>query len=331
MKIKETVGIDVSKKTLDVCIHTKQLSNVFNNSKQGFAKLYAWYQINATIPLSQTMFVFEHTGLYSEGLSEFLSKKETSFAMIAGLEIKRSLGLARGKSDKKDAAAIALYAFRRRDEIRPEQIPERNIRSIKKLLSLRDRLVKQRAGYKASLKEQKRVLDQDMDKILLETQISAIQHLNTLISNIEKELTRIIKKEGHLNNLFKLITSIKGVGKQTALFMIAYTHGFQKFENSRKFASYCGIAPFPNQSGTSIRGRTKVSHLANKKIKSLLDMCAKSAIQADLEMKTYYQERVEQGKNKMSTINTVRNKLLARIFAVVKRGTPYVDIMRFAA
>ena len=113
--------------------------------------------------------------------------------------------------------------------------------------------------------------------------------------------------------------------------MIAYTSAFTKFKNARKFASYCGIAPFPNSSGTSIRGRSKVSNLANKKIKSLLDLCAKVAIQYNSEMKLFYNRRVEKGKNKMSTINIVRNKLVARIFAVIERKTPYVDFMKYAA
>lgn len=131
--------------------------------------------------------------------------------------------------------------------------------------------------------------------------------------------------------MFKLINSIKGVGPQTALFMIVYTNGFTKFKNWRKFASYCGIAPFPNSSGSSIKGRTKVSHLANKKIKSLFDLCAKSAIQYNREMKKYYERRIEEGKSKMSSINAIRNKLLSRIFAVVERKTPYVNFMKYAA
>lgn len=331
MKIKETVGIDVSKKTLDVCIHTLQLSGVFDNSKKGFARMYAWYMASSAFAPKETMFVLEHTGLYSEGLAEFLSTKKASFAMVPGLEIKRSLGLARGKSDKKDAAAIARYGFRRRDEMVAQGTPDKKIGSIKKLLSLRDRLVRQRAGHKASLKEQKRVLDNRENALLISTQEAAVRYLDGLISDIEQELDRIVAEDGDMDTIFKLITGIKGVGRQTALFIIAYTHGFDKFATSRKFASYCGTAPFPNESGTSIRGRTKVSHLANKKIKSLLDMCAKSAILSNPEMKLYYEKRVGQGKNKMSTINIVRNKLLARIFAVVKRGTPYVDTMKYAA
>ena len=158
-----------------------------------------------------------------------------------------------------------------------------------------------------------------------------VDYLTKHIEIIEKEMMEIIKSDELLNKQFRLIISIKGVGRQTALFMIAYTHAFTKFENWRKFASYCGVAPFPNLSGTSIRGKTKVSNLANKRIKSLLDLCSKSAIQRNAEMKTYYNKRIDEGKNKMSTINIIRNKLLSRIFAVVNRSTPYVDMMKYAA
>lgn len=113
--------------------------------------------------------------------------------------------------------------------------------------------------------------------------------------------------------------------------MIVFTEGFKKFDCWRKFASYCGTAPFPNSSGSSIRGRTKISNLANKKIKSLLDLCAKSSIQFNEEMKAYYNKRIAQGKNKMSTINVIRNKILARIFAVINRQSPYVNLMKYAA
>ena len=111
--------------------------------------------------------------------------------------------------------------------------------------------------------------------------------------------------------------------------MIIATENFSKFENWRKFASYCGIAPFPHQSGTSIKRGNHVSSLANKKIKSMIHMCAIVAIQHNAEMKKYYESRVEKGKSKMSTINIIRNKLIARIFAVINRQTPYVDTMKF--
>ena len=134
-----------------------------------------------------------------------------------------------------------------------------------------------------------------------------------------------------IHHIFQMITSIKGVGSQTAYYMIVLTHGFLQFGDWRKFASYAGTAPFPYQSGSSIRGKTRVNHLANKKIKSLLHSCAMTAIIYNPEMKAYYDRRVEQGKSKMSTLNIIRNKLLARIFAIVNRGTPYVDTYKYAS
>jgi len=331
MKIKDTIGIDCSKLTLDICIHSSQGFEVFKNEKKDFKKMLKWTYKNSPFDKKEILFVFEHTGLYSYELSVFLTKQEVSFLLVPGLEIKKSLGITRGKDDKVDAAKIALYGYRLRDEIEPYELPSEDTMSLKRLLSLRGRLVKQRAGYKTSLKEQKRVLLKSENVLLLETQKKMIAYLSKQIINVEKQMDTIIKNNKGLHEIYKLITSVKGVGTQTALFLIAFTNGFTKFKNARKFGSFCGIAPFPNRSGTSVRGKTKVSHLANKRIKSLLDMCAKSAIQNSLEMKIFYQRRIQQGKNKMSTINIVRNKLLARIFAVVQRGTPYVDMMKYAA
>ena len=331
MKIFDTVGIDISKLTFDVRIYSTQAYAQFKNSNKGYTKLIKWVYKNSSFSKENIFFCFEHTGLYSHNLSVFLRERKAPFAIVPGLEIKRSLGISRGKDDVVDSTKIAQYAYRLRDEIKPSVLSSKQIQSLKRLLSLRDRMVKQRAGYKASLIEQTEVLTKKENNVLLKSQEKIIKYLTKQIEIVEQEMKGIIKSDDKLDEQFSLITSIKGVGKQTALYLIAYTDGFAKFKNSRKFASYCGIAPFPNQSGTSVRGKTKVSHLANKTIKALLDLCAKSAIQHNMEMKIYYNKRIDEGKNKMSTINIIRNKLLARIFAVVNRKTAYIDMMKFAA
>lgn len=331
MKIKETVGIDISKLKFDARIHSNQMFETFENSLKGFKQLVKWHLKNSSYSSEQTLFVFEHTGLYSHQLSLFLSEKGIPFKLVPGLAIKRSIGIVRGKDDKIDATKIALYGYRLREEITPTKLASTAIMRLKRLLSYRDRLVKQRAGYKASLKEQKRILDRKENLVLVKGQEEMIKILSKQIKIADSEMQKIIGLEEELKTLFKLVTTIKGIGPQTALFLIAYTEGFTKFKNSRKFASYCGIAPFPNSSGTSIRGKTKVSQLANKRIKSLLDLCAKTAIQHNEEMKIYYNRRINDKRNKMSTINIIRNKLLARAFAVAKRRTPYVDTLKYAA
>ena len=331
MKIMETVGIDISKLTFEARVHTSQAYQTFDNETKGYQDLVSWAYKNSCFSKEEIVFVFEHTGLYSHQLSVYLSSREIPFLMVPGLEIKRSLGMARGKDDKKDATKIAQYAYRLRDEIVPSQLATEEVMNLKRLLSLRERLVKQRAGYKASLKEQKRVLPRKTNEVLLSTQEKMIKYLSKQIDIVEEQMKGIIKENESMSRNFKLLNTIKGVGPQTALFMIAYTANFTKFRDSRKFASYTGIAPFPNTSGTSIRGRNKVSNLANKKIKSLLDLCAKSSIQYNLEMKKYYEQRIDIGKNKMSTINIIRNKIVSRMFAVVKRNEPYVNLMKYAA
>lgn len=331
MKIKETIGIDVSKLTLDVTIHSTKAHLKCENSTRGFKLLVKWVKANSLINEKHTLYVFEHTGIYSYKLSVYLELNNIAFSIVPGLEIKRSLGIARGKDDKIDSRAIARFAYRLRDEIKISKLPSKDIDTLKRLLTLRERILKQKSGYVAYLKEISLVLTKKENKVLFAETQKCISSLKKSILIIEKEMTQIIKTNTELNNIYKLITSIKGIGPQIAINTIVVTNAFNKFKTHRQFASYCGVAPFPNSSGTSVRGKTKVSNLANKKMKSLFDMGAKVALQYNLEMKEYYERRLEMGKNKMSTINIIRNKLIARMFAVVRRNSPYVDLMKYAA
>lgn len=330
MKFKEFIGIDVSKSHIDVFIHFKKEHARFDNNEIGFEKMTVWILEHIDCTLEEVLFAFEHTGLYSLPLSVFLNQAQYSFTIIAGLELKRSLGIRRGKSDKADARAIAEYAYEKREKIKLYQMPGEIILKLKRLLSYRERLVKEKAAFKGRINEYKTFLNKEENTVLFDSHLKMIKQFDEEINQIEKEISRLIKKDKELARQFELINSIKGVGPQTAAVMIVLSGGFTLFEKWRNFASYAGIAPFPNESGT-FKGRTKTSHLANKRIKTLLSCCACVAIQNNPEMKMYYERRVAEGKNKMSTLNIVRNKLLARIFAVVQRGTPYVDTYGFAA
>ncbi|ASO03617.1 IS110 family RNA-guided transposase [Arenibacter algicola] len=329
MKIKDVIGIDASKLTLDCCLHKSGAQEVFENTPEAIVFLVDWSIKISGLAKNELLFVFEHTGLYTHQLVRYLSEQGYYFLLVPGLEIKRSLGIARGKDDRADAKRIALYGYRIREEARPYQMPKESLISLKRLMSMRRKLVSQRAGHIATLGEQIRVLNNELGPILLQVQRDIIGVLDVQITKIEKELDRLIEQDPELQIIYRLLVSIKGIGAVTARFMIVHTVGFTAFKSWRKFASYCGIAPFPNRSGTSIRGRTKVSQLANKEGKTLLNLCAGSAIQCNPEMKAYYTRRIDAGKNKMSTLNIIRNKLLARAFAVVVRGTPYVNTMGY--
>lgn len=325
------IGIDVSKSTLDVHLKPIGCYKAFSNDPHGFIAMVEWIMDQAgKFCHKELVFGLEHTGLYSENLILFLDQHDFAFMVIPGLELKRSLGIRRGKSDKADARNIAEYIYEKREKIKLYKLPSQTLDRLKKLASLRERMVKERAAYQVRMEE---YLDQFPDSTFetyLQTQQEIIYCFNSQIERVEKDIERLIKEDSSLSDQYKLINSIKGVGPQTAIMMIILTNGFSSFDNWRKFASYAGIAPFPNQSGT-FNGRTKTNKLANKRIKSLLTMCASTAIQFNPEMRKYYENRVQMGKNKMSTLNIIRNKLLARIFAVITRNTPYVEIHKYAA
>jgi transposase len=141
----------------------------------------------------------------------------------------------------------------------------------------------------------------------------------------------LIKEDETMITNYKLSKTVKGIGMVLAVQMLLHTHNYTRFESSRQFASYCGLVPYPFQSGTSIHGRNKIHPISDKKMKSLLSMSAISAIQHDKELKLYYQKRVEEGKPKMVVLNIIRNKIVSRVFATVNRGTPYVEMSKFYA
>lgn len=330
MNFIEVIGIDVSKKTIDACIHVSNQSKQFRNTSKGLQEFLNWSKKHAQ-EINRVLFVFEHTGMYAHLITTFLDDKGCYYFIAPALDIKRSIGIIRGKDDQVDAKRIALYGFRLKDEIIPTKKYNKSISQLKSLMSLKAKLIKQRAAYKGTLKEQKSIYKSKDFKIIFDVQEKMIHYLTKQITNIESKIIEIIKKQDELQSNLDLIVSIKGIGSQMGVTMLIATENFKKFDTWRKFASYCGVAPFAYQSGTSVKGRTKVSQLANKKVKAMIHMCAITAIQYNPEMKAYYERRIATGKSKMSTINIIRNKLIARIFAVIKRQTPYVNTMKFAA
>ncbi|MBD0851851.1 transposase [Maribacter arenosus] len=329
MEIKEVIGIDVSKLTVDCCIHQSQELKTFKNDSEGISKMIGWSLRKSKVDKENILFVLEHTGLYSDYLVRSLDRGDYQMKIVSGLEIKRSLGIIRGKNDRADSKRIALYGYRTREETLPSRIPGSTLTRLKRLMSMRRKLVGQRAGHMATLREQKSVLEED--SLLFWVQEDIINLLSWRINDLEREMDKLIQGDIELKRMLALLTGIKGIGKVTARFMIVYTVGFTSFSTWRKFASYCGIAPFSHTSGTSVRGRTKVSQLANREGKALLHQCSLSAVKCNPEMKAYYERRLEIGKSKMSTLNIIRNKLVSRAFAVVARGTPYVNTMGYAS
>ena len=149
------------------------------------------------------------------------------------------------------------------------------------------------------------------------------------LKKIEKELENIIKKAPELTKNYELVKSVPCIGKVSGIQLLICTGNFKKINTYRKSACYAGVAPFEYMSGTSIRGRTKISQMGNKCLKKLLHICSLSVLKHKRgELYEYYKRKIEEGKHTMSVLNALRNKLLNRIFACLNKGTKYSSTYR---
>lgn len=323
------VGIDISKDTLDVCVMSendeKEIFFKVENSVEGVEKM-----ISTNVRKdSQLRYCFENTGNYGLLLAKILENHNLPYYQIPALEIKLSQGIQRGKNDKVDSWRIARYAKVHCNELKLHALPEKEILMIKNLLTYRNHLIKIRTQFK----NEKQSFHQ-INKIAdVSYQIDEIaEHIKRLDNNIdlvEKRIQQEIDKQQQISTNYKKITKVKGVGMLTAAYMIVLTNNFTAFQNPRKFNCYAGLAPFEHSSGTSIKGKTKTSKLRNKRIKTVLFNGANSAVIYDEELKSYYKRKKEEGKAHNSIINAVCCKLVYRMFAVVKREEPFVNLVRY--
>lgn len=318
-------GVDVSKKTVDITLAYNQSfqHRQFTNDDVGMDQLMEWLnELNAGF--ERTLFCMEATGLYCFPLTRFLAANSIDIWIEHAAQIKKSTAMARGKNDKVDSQRIALYATKYLDRLRLWKPVDATLEKIRHLASLRDRLVETKKKLEAPIKEFEDMGNIAMAKLIAKTIKSSLTAIGKDLKNVESKIIDIINEDDNLKLLYKLITSVVGIGFVTAINLIVHTNGFTILKDSRKLACYCGVAPFEYSSGSSVRGKTKVHYMANKKLKCNLHMASLTAVKTDADLKAYYERKVAEGKNKMSVLNAVKNKLLARIVAVVNKQQEYV-------
>lgn len=328
MNYKWFIGIDISKKTFDAVLFKNDLQkksphSKFDNNQNGYKALKQWLSKQKVI-LSDALFCIEHTGVYGLELTELISN-ESNCCIESPLHIKRSLGITRGKNDKVDAFQISRFCYIHKEELKPKEVPKKVMLTLKFLINERERLVKIRSIDKVIIKE----LNRKENAGCIARCKKRIKSITRDINQIEKEIEDAILNNQDLKKNYLLIKSVVGIGLVNSVLFIVFTNNFKSINNARKYACYSGIAPFEHSSGTSIRGKTRVSKLANNRIKVNLTNGARSAIINDPEIKLYYERKTAEGKEHGTVMNAVKFKLITRVFATVNRGTPYVK-MRIA-
>ncbi|MBS1773078.1 MAG: transposase [Bacteroidetes bacterium] len=317
------VGIDVSKLWLDLSVTGEigiETHLRIDNNLSGFKKAIQWLK---KMKKQEEWFIcMEHTGVYAQPLWYFLKEKGIEYSVVSGSVISSGLSIKRGKNDKLDALTIARFAKRYSDELTPHKLPAQLLRRLKTLFAYRERLVKAKVILEVPAGESKNYAEQDSKEMCNETS-EVVAYLNSRIKRVEKLMLELVKSDEQTSECFKLILSVPGFGIITASYLLIITECFTLFSNSRQIACYSGIAPFEHSSGSSIKGKTRVSAKADKKLKGLLSRGVSTLLLHHAPTKQYFEKKIAQGKHQNLVRNNLKNKMLHTVFAVVRKATPY--------
>jgi transposase len=325
------VGIDISKLTLDIAvmreselIFTKKIENSEASIKGFLNSMRTEFHCRP----GDTIYCAEHMGIYARFLKDVFPMKKVRICFESPLQIRLSLGIQRGKSDALDAARIADYARKNFEKLKVWTRPRPCIERLITLRAIRRQLLKMRTMIVNVKIADTHFLREAANKKIGKYTAASFKAIKSDIQIIEKEMAGIIHRDDRLRGLVDLITSVPHVGPVIAMEIIILTNEFRDISCPKKFCSFCGIAPFAKSSGTSLYRKPKISSIGNKEMKKMLHLAALgSARPGDSLFKAYYRRKVQEGKNKMSVLNAVRNKIVRVIFACVRDRKPFEELI----
>lgn len=310
-KYNEIYGVDISKDVFDVQ-NSKGDYFQLTNDEKGFK--------NFVKKLSnKSLIVMEATGYYHYCLAQYLYEQGYSVSVVNPLSVKRfiQMKLSKIKTDKSDAKAICDYAIF--NEVHLYTAKDKNQAECLQLIRLIDIYIKQSTALKNKLHGEKTL--GIPSKVVYRSLNRSLKAVEKEIKLLEERLIELVKE--HQQSQLTLLKSIPGMGVKTALMLIVMTDGFNRFENANQLCSYTGITPTIRQSGSSVRGRSRISKMGNKKLRNLLFLCSFSACKYNKACREIYERIVAKGKSKKLALIAVCNKLLKQAFAIAKSGLPY--------
>ncbi len=257
----------------------------FNNDKNGFRRFLRIIENGSHC-------VMEATGVYHLQLATFLYESGVKVSVVNPLRIKRfsQMKLRKNKTDKADAEMIALFGYNQKPALWSPSADY--IIESRDLFELKEIYIKHRTALKNRLHA---VLSKGKHAKLSKSKLGqSIKHLDKQIGCLERELLRLLSF--HERDLFSRLQSIPGMGEKTSMFMILLTDGFKHFENAKQLSSFIGMAPVHRQSGSSVRGRSRISKQGNPKMRNLLFMCSFNACKYNKPCKELYERIVAKGK-----------------------------------
>jgi transposase len=309
MSTKLITGIDISKQYFDAAISNGQTPGYvhkrYPNDEQGFK------QFQKDLP-GNAVCVMEASGPYYLKLATYLYNKEIDVCVVNPLSVKHfsKMRMMRTKTDKKDAAIIAEYGISEGPSSwSPKEPYELELQQLSALI---DNYTRQ----KTSLTNQVEAFSKGtvQSKSVMKSLNKQIKSLEKDIKALDQEMEMIIQT--HFQDLHQYLTSIPGIGRRTSIVLIMITNGFKRFENSKQLAAYIGLCPRIFESGSSVKGKSRICKMGMSYMRKLLYLCAMRAIKCNKSCIELYQRIKLKGKSGKLALVAVANKLLRQAFAV---------------
>ena len=293
---KIIIGIDISAKTLDLCVKNEGSKGFYEicNSVKEINKFLKPYLKNR----ENTIISMENTGKWNWFLYEALEKMNFEVYVIHPFHLKKSMGLIRGKNDKIDADRIATFTEKNYNDLTSWKPCSEEIKQVRIIASERKSKIKSRAKLLQQKKEYDLLKKGVFRNKLIKMNELEINLLTKQIKILDELMEETFKKNEELFHQIQRIRTVPGVGKVLSSAIIAKTEGFRLYDEPRKLACCAGVVPFNYQSGTSINSIFKVSHLADKSLKTLLHMAAMRAVRLNCDLKYIMSEKSLKEKTK---------------------------------
>ena len=309
------LGIDVSKAKLDVALRRpdgKLRSKVVQNSPSGFVALTAWLDTHGVHRLHACM---EATGIYWEAVAAYLADAGHTVSVVNPAQIKAfgGAGLVRTKTDRVDAKLIAAFCVAQCPP--PWQAPPPAVRALRALVARRDALDAMRTQERNRLG----VADQNV-RPGIEAHLA---YLEQALADIEAAIRQKIDNDPGLGAQRQLLDSIPGLGDKTIPTLLAYYGGPLRFDTAKQAVAFAGLDPRQHQSGSSVRGKPRLSKVGHARLRKALYMPAMVATTRSAWGRALKQRLAAAGKPPMLILGAMMRKLLCVAYGVLRSGRPF--------
>ena len=309
-----------------VSVLAEKWHEAFMNEKRGFRSLLSWAEgLRKEFAVEDLLFCGENTGNYSRKAADYIYGKNYDLWLANPLEVKRNNPLQRNKTDRADARMIAEYAMRRYDKCQLYRSPSKALSNLRELYAYRVRLVNQRKEETVRTGEKLYTMEKcEAMTFIRQESKKLVNRYTAAIRKCEEKIKEVLESEEELRETYEILTSMPGVGLQTAVCLIVYTENFSKFEyDARRLACFFGVAPFGKESGTSVKVSPHVSRYCCTSIKASLHEPALCAVRFEPNMRAYYQRLIAKGKPHLLALNNVKSKMLHILMAMMRNRQMY--------